>query len=158
MPSPLDLHTDRSALYGELRRLFPGARAIGYVPPESAWRMAAFSLTDAFEPYLEAIAAISANYDRFLDFTAPSTMTTSKSPKDTYDGVHYSRTVSQRVLADLFANPTSIALEWRSEDRAATAATLRSRLQQFTSTLTRAGPDAKTAKGTHKKEARPTSD
>ncbi len=158
MPPPLDLHTERGALYGELRRQFPRARAIGYVPPELAWRMAAFSLTDAFEPYLAAIAAISANYDRFLDFSAPSPLTTSKSPNDTYDGVHYSRTANQRVLADLLGSRSGIALDWRGEDPAATAATLRSRLEQFRATLTPVDAGAKAAKGSHKKEPRPTSD
>jgi hypothetical protein len=158
MPPPLDLHTERGALYDELRRQFPRARAIGYVPPESAWRMAAFSLTDAFEPYLAAIAAISANYDRFLDFSAPSPLTTSKSPKDTYDGVHYSRTATQRILAELLGGRGGIALDWRGEDPAATAAALRSRLEQFTATLTRADAGANAAKGSRKSDRRPTSD
>src|SRR5947208_12720720 len=37
--------SERAAAYVELRRQFPTARAIGYVPPESAWRITAFSLT-----------------------------------------------------------------------------------------------------------------
>jgi hypothetical protein len=100
-PPPYDVHPERGARYRQLREEFPMARAIGYVPPESAWRMAAFSATDAFDPYLAAVAEIAASYDGFLDFSAPSALTTSKSPEDTYDGTHYSRAVNQRVLADL---------------------------------------------------------
>jgi len=41
-PPPLDLHPERAALYIQLRQKFPAARAIAYLPPESAWRIAAF--------------------------------------------------------------------------------------------------------------------
>ena len=129
------------------------ARAIGYVPPESAWRMAAFSATAAFEPYLAVIAEIAASYDGFLDFSAPSALTTSKSPTDTYDGTHYSRAVNQRVLADLVANSSPIALDWRREDSAATAALLHRRLAQFVATTTRADAGAKRAKEAEQSEA-----
>ena len=56
-PPPFDVHAERAAAYVELRRLFPEARAIGYIPPESAWRIAAFSLTGQLDPYLAAIGS-----------------------------------------------------------------------------------------------------
>lgn len=146
-PPPYDVHPERGALYRELRQVFPMARAIGYVPPESAWRMAALRATEAFDPYLAAIAEIAASYDRFLDFSAPSPLTTTKLPADTYDGVHYSRAVNQRVLTDLLADHSGIALEWRSKDSAATATLLHSQLAQFVATLARADAGAKSAKG-----------
>src|SRR4029077_16845123 len=50
--APTDVHGERAAAYVELRHLFPEARAIGFIPPESAWRIAAFSLTGGFRPHL----------------------------------------------------------------------------------------------------------
>src|SRR5712691_4952909 len=44
-PPPFDVHPERAQLYIQLRQKFPTARAIAYLPPESAWRIAAFSLT-----------------------------------------------------------------------------------------------------------------
>ena len=145
MPPPYDVHPERGALYRELRQEFPMARAIGYVAPESAWRVAAFSATDAFDPYLAAIAEIAASYDEFLDFSVPSPLTTSKLPRDTYDGVHYSRTVNQRVLTDLLANHSDIALDWR-QNGAATAALLHRRVAEFAATKTWADAGPQKAK------------
>src|SRR5713226_52137 len=70
-PPPLGLHPERADLYIQLRQKFPAARAIAYLPPESAWRIAAFSLTDVFDPYLALIGNIALSYDRFLDFSFP---------------------------------------------------------------------------------------
>ena len=152
-PPPYDFHPERAARYRELRQLFPAARAIGFVPAESAWRMAAFSATAAFDPYLAVITEIAASYDGFLDFSAPSGLTLSKAPTDTYDGMHYSRAVNGRVLADLLANRSTIALDWRGEGSTATAALLRRRLAQFVATTTLADPGAKSAKESRKREA-----
>jgi hypothetical protein len=52
------VHPERAAAYIELRRLFPGAGAIAYIPPESAWRIAAFSLTRGLDSYLDRTAKI----------------------------------------------------------------------------------------------------
>ena len=62
-------------LYVELRRQFPTARAIGYIPPRIAWRIAAFSLTGQLDAYLAAISQVAAAYDEFLDFSIPSALT-----------------------------------------------------------------------------------
>lgn len=130
-PPPFDIHPERARLYVELRRKFPAARAIAYLPPESAWRIAAFSLTDAFDAYLAAVGTIAAAYDEFLDFSYPSRLTQSKVPADTYDGSHYSRKANQPVLAGLLAGKSDLALDWHQHDAAEIAALYHKRLADF---------------------------
>jgi hypothetical protein len=60
------------------------ACAIGYIPPESAWRIAAVSLTGELDAYLAAIGQVAAADDEFLDFSIPSARTEGKD--GTYDG------------------------------------------------------------------------
>ncbi len=131
---PHDVHVERAGLYRQLRQEFPMAHAIGYIAPESAWRVAALSLTSGFDKYLAVIGEISTGFDQFLDFSVPSPLTTSKLPADTYDGVHYSRAINQRVWADLLANRSDAALDWRREEPAVTAALLRRRIAEFIAT------------------------
>jgi hypothetical protein len=138
MPPPTDVHPERAEQYVALRQKFPTARAIAFVPPESAWRMASFGLTDGFDAYLGAVARVAAAYDAFLDFSVPSAMTQSKNPADTYDGVHYSRAVNGRVLAALIANKTDAALDWHAEDAAAASARYRGLLADFMTTTAQA--------------------
>src|SRR5208282_2429444 len=95
MPPPTDVHPERADLYIELRHLFPAARAIAYLPPESASRIAAFNLTGGLDAYLGAIGRVAAAYDEFLDFAIPSPMT--ETPNGTYDGSHYSEAVNARI-------------------------------------------------------------
>jgi len=135
-PPPSDVHAERAAAYVELRRLFPEARAIGYIPPESAWRIAAFSLTGQLDTYLAAIGQIAAAYDEFLDFSIPSALTQSK--EGTYDGSHYSRAVNARVLEGLMANQSDIAVDWRKEDTAVITVLYHKRLAEFMGTITEA--------------------
>jgi hypothetical protein len=114
------------------------ARAIAYLPPESAWRIAAFSLTDGFDTYLGMIGRIAAAYDEFLDFSVPSPLTRSKDPKDTYDGSHYSRKANERVLAALLADREDAAIAWRGRDAATLIPVYRDRLADFMATTSRA--------------------
>src|ERR1700722_2161045 len=60
MPPPTDVHPERADLYIKLRQLFPSARAIGYLPPESASRIAAFDMTGGLDRYLGGIANVAA--------------------------------------------------------------------------------------------------
>ena len=141
-PPPLELHPERAGLYIQLRQKFPAARAIAYLPPESAWRIAAFSLTGAFDPYLALIGNIAAAYDRFLDFSFPSPLTETKAPADTYDGSHYSREVNERVLAALLADKSDLAVDWRRDDTATIAALYHQRVAQFIARTTPAKASA----------------
>ena len=140
-PAPFDVHAERAAAYVELRRQFPMARAIGYIPPESAWRMAAFSLTGQLDAYFAAIGQVAAAYDEFLDFSIPSALTEGK--EGTYDGSHYSRAINARVLAGLLANQSDLAVDWRREDVAAITALYHRRLADFMETATEAEAGAK---------------
>jgi hypothetical protein len=128
-PPPFDVHPERAAAYVELRRQFPAARAIGYIPPESAWRISAFALTGGLDAYLAAIAQIAPVYDEFLDFSIPSALTESK--EGTYDGLHYSRTANAGVLAGLMAGGSDLAVDWRKQDLAAITALYHHRLAEF---------------------------
>jgi hypothetical protein len=107
------------------------ARAIAYLPLESAWGIAAFSLTAGFNPYLAAIGSIAAAYDEFLDFSYASRLTLSKAPADTYDGSHYSREANEPVLAGLLVGKSELALDWHKQDAAAIAALYHQRLAEF---------------------------
>ena len=133
-PAPFDVHAERAQAYIELRRQFPTARAIGYIPPESAWRIAAFSLTGQLDAYLAAIGQVAAAYDEFLDFSIPSALTEAK--EGTYDGSHYTRAVNARVLAGLMANQSDIAVDWHKGDLAAITALYHRRLAVFIETTT----------------------
>jgi len=140
-PAPFGVHPERAAAYVELRRQFPTARAIGYIPPESAWRIAAFSLTGQLDAYLAAIGKVATAYDEFRDFSIPSKLTEGK--EGTYDGSHYSRAVNARVLAGLMADQSDLAVDWRREDLAAVTALYHRRLAEFMETVTEAEADTK---------------
>lgn len=148
---PIDVHRERAVLYRQLREKFPMARAIGYIPLESAWRVGAFMLTDSFDAYLSAVASIAPSYDEFLGFSAPSPTTLSKSPKDTYDGLHYSRPANRQVMLDLMAGRSDTAIDWRHSDRDAIAAEFKRRFAEFFATT--AKPDL-TAQSTEKPKPR----
>jgi len=135
---PHDIHPERAEAYIQFRQKFPMARAIAYLPPESAWRIAAFSLTDGFDTYLGMIGRIAAAYDEFLDFSVPSPLTLSKDPKDTYDGLHYSRKANEQVLAALLADRADAAIAWRGQDAATLIPVYRDRLADFMATTSRA--------------------
>jgi hypothetical protein len=133
-PGPFDLHPERAAQYIELRQQFPTARAIGYVPLESAWRIAAFSLTPGFDAYLAVIGQLASGYDRVLDFSLPSPLTKSKDPAVTYDGLHYSRQANERVVAALLADQQEAAVDWRRVEMPAMTALFHQRLADFLAT------------------------
>jgi len=140
-PAPFGVHPERAAAYVELRRQFPTARAIGYIPPESAWRIAAFSLTGQLDAYLAAVGKVATAYDEFRDFSIPSKLTEGK--EGTYDGSHYSRAVNARVLAGLMADQSDLAVDWRREDLAAVTALYHRRLAEFMETVTEPEADTK---------------
>jgi hypothetical protein len=151
-PPPNDVHAERGGQYRQLREKFPMARAIGFIPLESAWRVAAFSLTGSFDAYLAAIGEIAASYDEFLDFSVPSETTLSKNPKDTYDGLHYSREANGHVMADLLSGRSDTAIDWRRTDRTDIAALFQRRFAEFFATT--AKPDL-TAQSTERPKLRP---
>jgi hypothetical protein len=136
MPPPVDVHPERAELYIELRQIFPAARAIGYIPPESASRIAAFNLTGGLDAYLGAIGRIVPAYDEVLDFAIPSKLTESR--EGTYDGSHYSETVNARIGAALIADEADPGVDWRRHDQATITALYHERLRQFLETVNHA--------------------
>jgi hypothetical protein len=148
---PFDVHPERADLYVQLRQKFPTARAIAYLPPESAWRIAGFSLTGELDAYLAAIGRIAAAYDRFLDFALPSPLTESKDPKVTYDGSHYSRPANAQVAAALLAERPDPGLDWRGREATEIAGIYRTRLAEFIPRVN-AGAEEKKDKGDKKEK------
>jgi hypothetical protein len=145
-PPPFEVKPERAELYIQLREKFPMARGIAYLPPESTWRIAAFSLTEGFDDYLAAIGNIAAAYDEFLDFSYPSRLTLSKVPADTYDGSHYSRERNEAVLTGLIAGKSDLALDWKAEDVPAIAALYHRRLAEFIEQTKTAAGEAKSSR------------
>ena len=129
MPPPTDVHPERADLYIQLRQLFPAARAIGYLPPESASRIAAFDLTGGLDTYLGAVGRVAAAYDEFLDFAIPSPLT--ETPEGTYDGSHYSEAVNARIATALLKGEAAPGIDWHSENQAKIIALYHRRLEQF---------------------------
>ena len=152
---PSNVHPERADLYVQLRNKFPTSRAIAYLPLESAWRVAAFSLTGELDAYLAAVGKIAAGYDRLLDFTLPSPLTESKDPKVTYDGSHYSRPANATVAAALLADDPKPGIDWRGREPAEIAALYRRRFDVFIAAAN-AGADEKEEKADkkEKKESR----
>lgn len=82
--------------FANLRKSFPNAKFIGYVPPRSAWSM----INDTYgrnlmDCYLLGFHQLAQSYDEMYDFSAPSSIT--KNPKNTFDGSHYSVTVNNEI-------------------------------------------------------------
>ncbi len=140
-PPPFDVHPERAAVYTELRQQFPMARAIAYVPPVSAWSIAAFSLTGSLDLYLAAVDQVAASYDRFLNFSVPSPITASR--EGTYDGSHYSRAINARVAGALLAKTSDLWIEWRKGEEPTVIADYRQRLARFMATADQAAAEPK---------------
>lgn len=139
--TPLPEHSladvERAALYVQLRHMFPTARAIGYVPPVSAWTMARLSLGGDLDGYLTALGRIAPAFDEFLDFGIPSTITAT--PTDTYDGSHYSEAVNAHIAVALQSDQPEPGVDWHREEPRAIAALYRARLEELVLSVARNG-------------------
>ena len=97
-PQQCDLSTVQT--FAELRKVFPNAEFIGYVPPRSAWSMVNDTYgRDLMDCYLQGFHQLSKNYDAMYDFSVPSEIT--KNPDHTFDGSHYSVKVNDKIAAIL---------------------------------------------------------
>jgi len=93
---PWKFDSSRQALFFELRKIFSGARFIGYVPPISAWQVVEeLHLTGHVDEYIDAMKTISERFDILYDFSVPSKLT--MRTENTYDGSHYHPTVNVSV-------------------------------------------------------------
>lgn len=80
----------------ELRRIFPEAEIVAYVPPISAYQIARIHDSGNLDGYVGALHAAAGHVDRLYDFTMPSDIT--KDTSLTYDGSHYAVAVMDRVV------------------------------------------------------------
>ncbi len=108
--NPGEFHPERAALYVELRRVFPEARAVGFVPPISAWTIAQLALDGRLDAYLAALGQVGQAFDVFLDFGIPSEMTASTT--NTFDGIHYADAVNEHVAAALVSGDPAPGIDW----------------------------------------------
>jgi hypothetical protein len=79
-----------------LKKFFPHAKFVAYVPPRSAWSMIndtyGRGLTDC---ELSAYYKLAQNYDAMYDFSIPSAVT--KNSSNTFDGSHYSVETNNKI-------------------------------------------------------------
>lgn len=86
--------------FADIRKSFPNAKFIGYVPPRSAWSMVNDTYgRNLMDCYLLGFHQLAQSYDEMYDFSAPSSIT--KNPENTFDGSHYSVTVNNEIAAIL---------------------------------------------------------
>lgn len=96
--------------FADLRKFFPEAEFIGYVPPRSAWSLVNDTYRkDLMDCYLNAFYQISQAYDVMYDFALPSEVT--KNPDNTYDGSHFSVKVNNRVADTLQGKSTGFGFK-----------------------------------------------
>jgi hypothetical protein len=140
---PPPFHSELASSFIELRRAFPEARAIGWVPPISAWTIAQLKLDGSLDRYLDVLQSISQGYDEFLDFSIPSKITASTA--NTFDGLHYVDEVNDRVLAALMSGNADFGVDWRRQPRGVIADDYNARLYELVfhaPRLSQVGPDA----------------
>lgn len=117
---------DKIALYREIGEVFPEARYLGYVPPISLWRVGQFIRNGTLDNYLGVMYGASKVFDRMLDFSVPSPVTTDKSL--TVDGSHYEVAVSDRIAAMLSGAPMEFGLDVTALSREAYASRFKAAL------------------------------
>ncbi len=82
--------------FANLRKIFPSAKFVGYVPPISAWSIINDTYgRDLMDCYLLGFHELAQTYDVMYDFSPPSNIT--KNPSNTFDGSHYSVTVNNEI-------------------------------------------------------------
>lgn len=128
-PRPPELHPERADLYGELRRLFPEARAVAWVAPNAAWNIAQHKLDGNLDAYLEGLRRTAAVFDTFLDFSIPSEITVSTT--NTYDGVHFDDRVNDHTSAALASGDPSPGIDWKRATDATIRAAYEERIDRF---------------------------
>jgi len=126
---PPEFHPERAEMYIELRRLFPEARAVGFVPPTAAWTIAQLKLDGRLDAYLEALHRVSTAFDEFLDFGIPSEITVSTT--NTFDGLHYDDAVNEHTLAALLSGQTAPGVDWIRESSTEIAAAYDDRINRL---------------------------
>lgn len=94
---------DNVVLYEKLISVFPEARAIGYVPPISAWHISDMEKNGVLSGYISALSNTAPAFSAFIDFSVPSPITSRTDL--TYDGSHYHPSVNRLIARALQSNP-----------------------------------------------------
>lgn len=95
--------------YLEIRRIFPTAKIIGYVPPRSAWSVVNETYNrNIMDCVLQGFHEVSKSYDEMYDFSVPSSLTLN--PANTYDGSHFTPQANDEVIAVLEKRNNNFAL------------------------------------------------
>lgn len=119
-----------AVLYGRLVEVFPQARAIGYVPPISAWHIAELDSSGQLNEYLDALYEAAQYFERFVDFSIPSAITARTDT--TYDGSHYSPAVNRELARVLMSEaPAHWGVDVKPNDRRAYGDVYRASLSHF---------------------------
>lgn len=142
IPRPLKTYhpdtRDRSAgpfkpevakLYGKLRRYFPEARFVGYVPPISAWRIEDMADSRQLKAYLTGLKRTARYFDRFIDFSVVTKMTAN--PNNTPDGSHYAYRVNRVVGRHVLSGNPGPGLDVKKMSLSQLVAAHRSALRGF---------------------------
>lgn len=94
------LYTEqRVVLYAQLPELFPTARVIGYVPPQSAWRFLSGPMGQEPLGYASIMLAVARNFEAFFDFAVPTAVT--QRTDNTYDGSHHDAQTNAMIARSL---------------------------------------------------------
>jgi hypothetical protein len=124
-----DIHPERAEAFVALRRIFPQARAIAYLPPVSAWQIAQLDHAGSLDALIKALVPVARAYDRFLDFRIPSPLT--ETIGNTDDGSHYSVAVNAQLAAALADNQPALGLDWHGREARDILALYHQRLDDF---------------------------
>ncbi len=102
-------YTSRLKYYRQIRKTFPDAKIVAYVPPISAWELFNTSYSRGLmDCHLGAIYEAGKNYDTTYDFSYPSALTTRTD--NTYDGSHYYPDVHKRIAKVLEGERSDVGI------------------------------------------------
>jgi hypothetical protein len=110
--NPPAFHSEIADAFVELRHMYPEAKAIGWAAPVSAWNIARHKLDGDLPAYLQALRKISAEFDSFIDFSIPSTVTARTD--NTYDGIHYIDPVNDQAMDALSSGEPGFGIDWHA--------------------------------------------
>jgi hypothetical protein len=97
-----EYRSDNVAQYKKLVSTFPEARAIGYVPPVSAWHISDMEKNGLLGGYIDALHNTAPAFSVFIDFSMPSPI--SWRTDNTYDGSHYLPSINRQIATALRDN------------------------------------------------------
>ena len=103
---------ERARQFEALRNIFPAARYVAFVPPISSW----YLVNEIYklglqECYFAGLKEATSSYDRVVDFTIPSQITTD--PKSSYDATHYYLGPLELVAQSLEGQDAGFGIELR---------------------------------------------